>query len=1062
LDLHDSEKHERGSGRGRVGGMGTPTLRQHRPISSEDADLWTIVRAGHPLGGTSHGDQTNAQRRTEFFSRLGSDSDCTLNERCAIAGVSPEALIQTLEGERGINESPKKAETLRTALALVRSFEQSSNRAPFAEILGSLADREVEQLHARLGKAFEEVLAPAAVNDLRRGLVEDLAGIAHHALLYEFHLHRSRGGVATDARLARLTGRPERQVYETFVSRITSDRGAALYQRYPALARLISHRLKCWRRNMKYLLQAVREDLPLLVEELNVTPAAKVERLSLNLSDAHHLGKSVAVLTFSAGTRIVYKPRSLGLEKRFMGILSYLNERAQIPLFQIIKMVERPRHGWCEFFAHTTTESITKINLYYRRTGYLLAVLHAFRATDCHFENIIASNGFPLAVDLETLCHPDHGFSLASAPQHSDTDLIYASVSRVGILPVIRNGYDGLDLSALGSNLQPQSTFAREYQDIGKAAMMLTDLLEELPCKTTMPSRDQPDRDEMVSSLCEGFRYAYDLIMSERENLLSRPDLAPSLRRCEARFIARPTKVYAWLLQRSLNFSVLHSGVQRSLEFERLFRVALDSSGHSPWRKVAEAERQSLEHLDIPHFNVRLNSRSLWAGRKPIHSEALSDTPWNQLRRRLQSLSEQDRAHQLQIIELSFAQKHSPTKSTVDRPIALKAPVIDHYRIRSKCIDIAEKISASCVEAADGSVSWLSLGPTPEAGVYRLQPCGPGLADGVAGISLFFAAAAAALSNHAYRGLSLKAFECLRQGQGLNTATSLDLGGGTAGISYAMAKAGVMLGERNLIQHAEHLLTAIPDERILEIESPDVTSGLAGILMAMQSVNQVRESFALRNKISIIAQKLLDLQISVAPDAAGWRTLENEMLPGFAHGSAGISSALLRAGVLLEDQQFITAARRGFNYTAQLFDPTIGNWRDPRPRLRNAAIPCSWCHGAIGIGLALGGEASHSRVTGLVERIIHSQCASGTRLDSACCGITSALEFLLRVSNREDNRRLLSGCIDYLCETSQFRHLPENGSSVSLPGMLLGQAGIGYHLLRVAFPEKVPPFLLFE
>ncbi len=952
-------------------------------------------------------------------------------------------------------------------LGLDRDSDVSNSDAPFAEILSRLTERALLDLRKRCGPVMNSVLTAYAVDDLRRGLLEELSGIARHALLYEYNLHRYKRDTMVAVRLSTLTGRPEKQVYDGFIRAVTANAGALLFERYPVLDRLISERISFWQKNTTRLIRAFSRDRSALVREFGFSADAVIHKISMNLSDSHNQGQTVAILTFNCGARVVYKPRCLDLEIGFMRILSYLNRVAQEPLFGIIGMVGRRTHGWCEFIEHKTTDSETAVRSFYRRTGNLLAALYAFRATDCHFENLIARDGYPFVVDLETLCHPNHGFGETASFDTGPETYLYDSVCRVGLLPVIRGGTEVLDLSALGAGLEPQETVVREYSEIGSAAMNITDRVQELPCSAAMPSVTPLGQAELVSALCEGFEEAYLLIVKEREVLLSDSALVPALTRCRSRFIARPTKLYAWLLLRSLNFSSLHDEANRSVELDRLAKIVSKSSQDSPWYDIVNSERASLEQLDIPHFTTRMNSRSLWAGKKRLHTRALQKSPKNLLMQRLNELSPLDLSHQLQIIELSFAQKNLPIQEERGRPIHRLSRSIDLHQICSVVDDIARQLMSLGLHGTHRTVSWIGLGPTGARGTYRLQPCGRGLCGGTAGIALFFAAAAKVLSNSSYRSLALDILHQKTIGERKGEVMNVDLGEGSAGIAYALVRAGELLKEKGMTRKAEELLLSIPDGMLSTMQNSDVTSGLAGILLSMNALARIRDSADLRRKMVLIADRLLSLEIPIEPGVGGWATLDYAILPGFAHGSAGIAWSLDRSAELLGIQRFSDAARRGFRNTQRLFDTPLRNWRDPRPQMNGGVIPCSWCHGAIGIGLALGESARVDEVERAQVReqsisIVESDCALGSRIDSLCCGVTGALELLSRGPFDHRTDALKSGCVEYLCETRHFRYLPDNGSRVPLPGLFIGAAGVGYHLLRAGFPAEVPPLLLFE
>lgn len=126
----------------------------------------------------------------------------------------------------------------------------------------------------------------------------------------------------------------------------------------------------------------------------------------MGVRDGHRDGKSVVLLTFHSGQRLVYKPRSLSIGTHFYRFLGWLNDHGDHPPFATIPLLDKGEYGWMAFIeprSCTCKEELA--NFYFRQGGYL-ALLYALEAVDFHYENIIAQGEHPFLIDLESLFQP--------------------------------------------------------------------------------------------------------------------------------------------------------------------------------------------------------------------------------------------------------------------------------------------------------------------------------------------------------------------------------------------------------------------------------------------------------------------------------------------------------------------------------------------------------------------------------------------------------------------------------------------------------------------------------
>ena len=130
---------------------------------------------------------------------------------------------------------------------------------------------------------------------------------------------------------------------------------------------------------------------------------------------------------------------------------------------------------------------------------------------------------------------------------------------------------------------------------------------------------------------------------------------------------------------------------------------------------------------------------------------------------------------------------------------------------------------------------------------------------------------------------------------------------------------------------------------------------------------------------------------------------------------------------------------------------------------------CNWCHGAVGIGLArLGGyrigddRETEAEIECAVARAIEEPLSVR---DHLCCGNFGRLELLFYAGSQLRRPRLIA-----LARERAAMRLRETvrgfcwliGTDAENLGFFQGLAGIGYELLRLAEPNKIPCALLWQ
>ncbi|WP_233442234.1 type 2 lanthipeptide synthetase LanM family protein [Lentzea atacamensis] len=845
--------------------------------------------------------------------------------------------------------------------------------AAFAHALRPLIDAARTEVAPPFDASFAEQLG-------RR-----LVAIAARTLVLE--LHKARGTLAGDTGAQRFT---------SFTRTLDLP---ALFARYPVLARLLAQACEQAVSAHHELSSRFTRDRPEIVRVIfGGRDPGTLASIETDRGDAHQQGRTVAVLTFESGDRLVYRPRPVGLHEHFSAQLDWLSTRTGIS-FRSPRLLVRDGYGWLEFVSCEPCADVAGVAEFYRRLGALLALLYAVDGTDMHYENLIACGDQPVLVDVETLFHP--------TPATSDDPAALAlarSVHRTALLPHVLLGDNGVaDVSGVGGDhgvLSPLNVV--DWADAGTDRMRLVRRPRESSGASNRPVLGGVPAEpaDYQDSLMAGFRAGYDAIVTGRDELLR---LVRACADDEVRFVARATRQYAVLLDESTHPSVLADAMDRDLAFGVLVidDPLLD--------RLVPFEVADLWHGDVPLFTCRPSSRDLWTTSGLRLPGMLPEPGLRAVERKIAAMSEVDRHDQQWVIAASLASRPRPVShhSGGALPGHVAAVDPDPARLLVAACGIADQILAHAVTGRD-RVNWLGLELVDDRH-WTVQPLGAGLSNGYTGVALFLAELGALTGAARYVDFARDAVRPLRSllssfaaSPGLVAAVG---GGfhGLGGICYGLARLTPLLGlDPGLLSTAVSLMP-------LEDSSFSVVDGVAGSLAAMLAVG-TPESLALADHYASVLRGAIC------------------RANGFARGHAGIGWALRRYAATVCDESIDVAGQTFLESDA--IDPT----------------DTGWCSGLAGAAMA---SDDDRLCTVLASR-------EPLRDMSLCHGELGVVEALSARHPGAATRRtaLLLGALDEhgaRCATP---------GGVPSPGLLTGLAGIGHGLLRQGFP--VPSILLLE
>ena len=953
-----------------------------------------------------------------------------------------------------------------------------------------------------------KLISEKAYQQLEQSLLHRLVNLSAKTLQFEFNHFRPNSYNLLSLMLGKLNllaeAKPNNyssKYYIDFVDQLLHDGLVSFFKKYAVLGRLIATTIDFWVEATAEFIQRLQADKAKIesILDFKEIELGKVTAISGSISDFHNRGRSVLILSFLSGKKLVYKPKNLGLEVIYNQLLNWCNQQSAPLAFKVLRLLDRYTYGWVlDYVEQQPCEDEAAAQRFYQRAGMLLCLLYVLGSNDCHYENLIASGEHPVLVDAETLLHPQaHPLegSVQSIEEITEIEKNFQdSVLRTGLLPRWDFSPDkrvAYDVSALGSVNQQQAPWrVPRWKAVNTDDMHLAYEQIKLPVHTNVPMLHGValSPNDYLEEIVAGFRQMYHFLSDRHAALLANNHFLTSLSTQPIRYIFRPTNFYHLLLEKTLAPEFLRSGVERSIELDIVCQTCL-TSGQKPqaWA-ILRSELQALEQLDIPYFGTYCSSDALTIGLKQPIEKYFKQPSYNQFLNRLKKLNETDLATQMGIIRGSFYARvvQTPVAEEASKPVSLKTTdlaktvPLTSSQLLQKAEAIAQEIATRCLRDTAGNVNWIGFSYVPNAERFQFQPLGFSLYDGSCGVALFLAAIAHVTGSTFWGDLAVDALQSLRTVlQSSNDlfaqkfAHRIGIGGGTGigSIIYSLVKISQLLSNTALLEDAQLAAKLITPELIAADKQLDVIGGAVGAILGLLSLYQQTGKARVLDQAIQCGQHLLTHRDSDLEYPKAWKTIAQKPLTGFSHGAAGIAYALLRLYAVTKDQAYLQAAEEGIAYERSVFSTAAANWPDLREHQPKFMV--TWCHGAPGIALARLGSLSIYQTNEIyqdIEVALQTTQKYGLQgIDHLCCGNFGRIEVLLVAAQKLGRPQLLETAqkkaawvVAQADKISAYQLFNNLQNSLYNPGLFQGTAGIGYQLLRLAYPKVLPVVLLWE
>jgi type 2 lantibiotic biosynthesis protein LanM len=1031
-----------------------------------------------------------AQQRFTAWCRSASGGDVSLFERrLARDGLDSAGVLARLTAARRKSRASVPAWAADAAWILpalegtpgrpvAELLSSQTEPAAFEHLLGGVVAEADALLRSGPGDKAIAKLNRSAHDDLRNALLTALSDLAAPALYERFSAVRNAAATAEATGLHRDS---RAALYEKFVAGMGTGGFRQLFEEKPVLLRLISTIVRQWIETSREFITRLDADLPLIRESLGVRANGGVSRLEGGFSDPHNGGRSVKVVTFADGSKIVYKPKDLRVDVAWQKLVDRLN-RAKPPIdLMIANAIARDGYGWTTCIEHAACASPDEFKVYFRRVGAWLALFHCFAANDIHQENIVASGSHPVPIDLETVLQSVTDKKLsepADAAFDAATEKLANSVMATGLLPAYGRAPDDKVFAIGGVTADWNAKIRIKWENINSDEMRPTRWKDVSISNPNLPHEKgrYAKSSDHIDDLIAGFEDYARFVLEKGRGV----GLFDGFAGLPVRKVVRATRFYAMLLQRLKNHKTMDDGATWSAQADFMARLADWDTNHDPLWPVQRAERAALLTLNIPHFVSETNGNELkdaagFRMRMPTTdglTRALS---------RFESLDAGEIDWQTEVVRINTSSLRNkdqpPAAPRQELPRSQNAAPADSiFRIEAQ--RIADELSGYAIRRGPGA-AWIGLDWLGDAEVFQLVTLGNDLYNGVSGIALFLSAHAAVTRQSASGDLALAGVarlrKQLRSRSAARLARSLGLGGATGlgSVIYALTVMAQNLGDAGLRVDAHHAAELASDALIAADRRLDVIAGSAGAILGLLRLYRDGQSETVLRRAVRCGEHLLAQPRLGETGRRSWVGQGSGPRPlnGMSHGAAGFAYALASLSAATGREDFGAAAQECVDFENSSFSSQRANWPDLRVE-GNETWPCQWCHGAPGIGLGRVGTARLRKTDGDVliadvqSAIESTQAAWPASVDTLCCGTLGSIEFLCEAGDllgrndlRDLAKRQMAAVVQQASASGDYRW--NSGERRFNLGLFRGMAGVGYSALRQVDPS-LPNVLIFE
>jgi hypothetical protein len=505
-----------------------------------------------------------------------------------------------------------------------------------------------------------------------------------------------------------------------------------LFERWPVLPFVVGTALSQWRASVLEMLRRLASDIDVLATSILGQEPGQLDEVSLGAGDRHAGGRSVALLRFTSGGGVVYKPRDLSAGVALSALLELLNDAGLVPNLATRCTLVRDGYGFEERLEPAAVAEPSGFSRYYERLGALIRVMELLGARDMWADNLLAVGDQPHFIDLECVGCPsfDPPPMLSAARQllflRRETTVLSTAIPLAALPPTPR--CPTWDIGCL--------SHADDPIDQGGGA---------LPIGPFRPFDAEGSADPWcyTDEIERGYRAAHAALVGAKEALLAPDGPLAGLDRVEGRFLWRDTFQYIVMLHASLAPSALESCAAREAVLEAVgqsaARAATGVETKFDVARLSAMEIDALRILDVPLFGTRGGDTAIHGPGGDLIPDQFSRSGAEALHDRVAHLGTNDVEVAVAFLRAAMdAARSGRGDPVVVRPrrwtVRSRAPEVETL-VR----EIAELLATARRPPYGTGEGWLSVCLDPGTGMHDVIGAGIDLLGGALGPALVFA-----------------------------------------------------------------------------------------------------------------------------------------------------------------------------------------------------------------------------------------------------------------------------------------------------------------------------------